>query len=128
MRDVIAAVTEERQQVDGGCHFAGLHERVVGKVSFSFQPEVFQGEGGLGEVTDEADVRDAKSNSAFSILLPSVLTSSAILPRNMNGSAMRSTMITATTMAAIFDFLHIACYVMDYSFTNLRENPHPCIH
>ena len=58
--NVIAAVSEKREQIDGGGYFSGLYKRVIGEFSCTFQPKIFESDRSLWEVTEQANVKFLK--------------------------------------------------------------------
>ena len=54
--NVITAVSEKGEQIDGGSHLSGLYKGIVCEFSRAFQPEIFESNRSLRKVAEQANV------------------------------------------------------------------------
>ena len=58
--NVITAVSEKGEQIDGGSHLSGLYKGIVCEFSRAFQPEIFESDRSLWKVAEQANVKFLK--------------------------------------------------------------------
>ena len=54
--DVITAVSEKGEQIDGGSYLSGLYKGIIGKFTRTLQPEIFESDRSLRKVAEQANL------------------------------------------------------------------------